>query len=132
MQWEIIISGLVAVIANSLQDEIRFHWGRLFGHWFKPGTKLAQWFDPAISHTNKYFKSNVLTFIFSTVLVFLTDFWHFLKGIVINCVFSIILILLKSDYSFILSLLVLNLAWGVIFEGVNLIFKILSKKYKLS
>jgi len=134
MNWLILGLGALATIANATQDEIRFRWKRLFGHWFKPGSKGEQWFNPSKSWTNKWFgKSKIVDFIFSTVLVFVTDFWHFLKFTVINSVFSIFLILLHlqlSTLEFIAALAFLNIAWGVIFEGfIRGIYGALSDKY---
>jgi len=129
-----IILGVITCAINATMDEIRFHWGRLFGHWFKPDTKLEQWFNPAKSWTNKYISnSRILTYLFSGPLVMFTDFWHFLKFIVINNIFIIIIYLDDPTYIFkqyVFILIFLNVLWGLVFQGTFGIWGWLSEKYR--
>lgn len=120
MSWLVAILGVVSVVANATMDELRFHWDRFFGKIAKPGTKLEQWMNPSISWVNKYkFKSRILTYLFSTLLVWFTDFWHLLKAIYLNTLFSIAVLLVFPDIRF-LDLLMwlgcINLVWGLLFE----------------
>ena len=121
------ILAFIAVIANIIMDEIRFHWKDTFGLFIKEGTKLEQWMNPSKSWTNKYISSNkVFTFIFSTILVWTTDFWHFLKAIILFCVFSIYLIITEPSIHFlqyIIEIIVLSIMWFIAYEGIDGIFK---------
>jgi len=114
--------------------EIRFHWPRLFAHWFPAGHD--QWWNPSISWQNKYFESGFLTFIFSTLLVPFTDFYHFLQFIFLNCIFLFILLLQtkvgkggEKWWRYALVLLIINICWGILFELFLGIYGALSDKY---
>lgn len=124
----------MSVVANATMDEIRFHWDRLFGKLNKSGTKLNNWMNPSISWVNKYkFKSSILKYLFSTVLVWCTDFWHFLKAIHLLSIFSIIILLIDPTIElkwFIPALLLFSLGWGFIFESTFGIYGVISSKIK--
>ena len=132
MNWLIIILGIVVTVLDATQDEIRFHWSRIFGHWFKVGSKAEQWFNPAKSWINKYKDSKLLTFLFSRPLVFLTDFWHMLKFIKINSILAIILIQFNLQWSvweYVVAFALLNLGWGIFYEFTLSIYGAFSDKY---
>lgn len=120
MNWAVIILlGVLIVLCNATMDEIRFHWERCFGKIFPQGSKGEKWFNPTISWENKYYKSKFLTFLMSTVFVWFTDFWHLLKGILINSAFVIFLILIEEPWflwKWVIMLIVLNIVWGILFE----------------
>lgn len=120
MNWLIIILAVLICVMNVTQDEIRFHWDRTFGKFIKPDTFWYDWMNPAVSWANKNFSQNVVVrFIFSTVLVWMTDLWHLLKFLIINSLFVIFLILIKEPFicwKWIIMLVVLNLCWGILFE----------------
>lgn len=116
---------ILAVFVNVTMDEIDHHWYRWFGKVIK-NANLIHWMNPRLSWTNKHFENRFLTFIFSTLLVWLTDFWHFLKLVFLNCIFGIIIILTGWDWKLII---VFNLGWGVLFEFVLGIYGLLSDKY---
>ena len=120
------------IICNATQDEIRFHWDRLFAHWFSTGSKLEKWFNPSISWKNKYYNSKWLTFLFSTILVWTSDFWHLLKFIVINSIIIAFFLLLGGSQfisDWIIVIVGSNIIWGIIFETVLGIYGALSDKY---
>lgn len=120
MNWLIILLAILICLCNCTQDEIRFHWERTFGKFIKPDTFLYDWTNPAVSWANKYFSQNVFVrFIFSTVLVWVTDLWHLLKFVIINAIFIIFLLLINEPFvwwRWIIELAVLNLCWGILFE----------------
>lgn len=123
---------ILIIICNATQDEIRFHWDRLFGHWFPTGNKLEKWFNPSISWKNKYYNSKWLTFLFSTILVWTSDFWHLLKFIVINSIIIAFFLLLGGSQfisDWIIVIVGSNIIWGIIFETVLGIYGALSDKY---
>ena len=130
----IIILAFIAVIANIIMDEIRFHWKDTFGLFIKEGTKFEQWMNPSKSWTNKYISSNrILRFIFSTALVWTTDFWHFLKAIILLCVFSIYIFITQNDLNFIryvVEVIVLAILWFIFYEGIKGIFNAICSRIK--
>lgn len=117
---KVIILAVIAAFFNATSDEIRFHWDRTFGKFIKPDTRLYNWMNPSVSWTNKYFSENkVIRFLFSTVFVFVTDFWHLLKFLILNCLFLIFLILIEEPFvwwKWLIELAVLNILWGILFE----------------
>ena len=132
MSLTTIILVILIIICNATQDEIRFHWGRLFGHWFPTGSKAEKWFNPAISWKNKYYNSKWLTFLFSTILVWTSDFWHLLKFIIINSVVIAFFSLLGgSRYisDWIVVIVGANIVWGIFYEIILGIYGVLSDKY---
>lgn len=136
MTWLTILLSVIACVSNAIMDEIQFRWSRVFGRWFKPGSKLEKWFNPSVSWKNKYiFKSRVLNFLVESALVCVTDFWHFLKFVTINSVFGAFLSVLELPYwgalDYIVVMILLNLTWGVLFEFVNGIFGSISDFYNL-
>ena len=124
----ILILAVIIIVANVTSDEIKSHWSRIFGYWFPKGSKLEFWFNPQLSWQNKYKKTKFWTFVFSTVLVMFTDFWHLLKFIIISCVVSAFLI--KSGVTgigeFVMWLLSAHLVWGLLYEGFAGVFASLS------
>lgn len=70
----IIILLLLSAIAKAVQDKIQFHFEKsVFA-----SAKNQQWWNPELSHDNKYniSKNKFLTWCFSTWLVAVTDAWH--------------------------------------------------------
>ena len=130
-----IILGVIAILANNTMDEIRFHWSRFFGKIVKPNSNLELWMNPNKSFVNKYniSKNKILAFLFSTVLSFVTDFWHFLKALFLNLIYLIILIQSGHAYSakeILSGLLLLNTGWFIIFEIFIGIYGSLSDRVK--
>lgn len=121
MNWGLIIGlGVLIVLCNATMDEIRVHWERMFGKLVKKDTFCYNWMNPDVSWANKYFSTNPLVrFIFSTILVWTTDFWHFLKFILINSALIIFLLLIHEPWfwwRWVVELAVLNIVWGILFE----------------
>ena len=116
---------LVILVAflDSTMDKIRTRYDITIWSRLSNGSK-DWWFNPSVSWYNKYWYMikkypNVvkilLHFIFTTVLVWITDFWHFLKFIKLNLIFIWVIILTFGNFSLIL-LLVFWLFWGLVFE----------------
>jgi hypothetical protein len=128
MTWLIIPLAILAIAANCTMDEIRFHWKRIFAYWFKmPGNGSERWFNPAYSWNNKYqwTKNKYLQWILSSPLVFITDFWHFLKFIMLNSIYGIIIILMDSPIKWWWLIIGMNLAWGFIYEFTSGVYGLL-------
>jgi hypothetical protein len=126
----IIFLILIAIFSNVMMDELDFHYSRLIGKLIS--SKGESWWNPALSWHNKYIEgSKILTYIFSTVLVWTTDAWHFFKTLFL---FSIILILLFVEnkeliwWQYGIEFLVCWFLWGLIFESVLGIFGAISDK----
>jgi hypothetical protein len=104
-------------------DEIQFHWDRLFGKIVKEGSQLEQWLNPSKSWTNHYiFKNKILRFLFSTILVWTTDFWHLLKFLFLCSIGLIICLIENPDliwWQYGLELIVLGIGWFFFFELFN-------------
>ena len=128
----IILLGITACIFNFLMDEVKHKYDRFFGK-ILPDS-WDKWFDPSASYTNKYFSKNpFVRFLFMTVLVWVTDFWHFAKFISLTC-FGLIVVLLENDsltwWKYGLEVLFLGLMWFMVWEGVNGIVGAISDKLK--
>ena len=133
MIW-IIPLAFLAAAASATMDEIRFHWPRIFGYWFPPEKRITRWFNPGLSWKNKYYwKNKYITWILSSPLVFLTDFWHFLKFILLNALYGIIIIIvirLGTEISWYWLIIGMNFAWGVIYEFTSGVYGVLADRKK--
>ena len=92
MWWISLILICIAGIFNACMDIIKSRWvWSIFRN-----VKNQQWFDPSISWKNKWKDGDIQKgekFLgSSTVFVFVTDFWHFCKFLMLLCIsFSIVL-----------------------------------------
>lgn len=128
----IIILAAVACIANFFMDEARHHYARFIGHVVPDSWDW--WFNPAISHSNKYFSPNpVIRFVFMTLLVWTTDFWHFTKFVTLAC-FGFIVVLLENPalqfWQYGVEVLVLGVGWFIVWELTNGIVGAISDKWQ--
>jgi hypothetical protein len=80
-----ILFSILAGIFNASMDVVSFRWEKSF--FFKRLNKYSQFFDPKVSWKNKYKNGDHEQgerFPFSTtVFVFLTDWWHLAKTLMI-------------------------------------------------
>jgi hypothetical protein len=136
MIW-IIPLAILAVAANATMDEIQFHWHRVFMYWFPVDKKITDWFNPVFSWSNKYWSKNkYIQWFFKVPLVFVTDFWHFLKFIMLNSIYGIITIMtieLGAGFKWYWLMIGFNLAWGFFWEFTSAVYGRLGdvKKMKL-
>ena len=79
-----VILIFIAGILNACMDVLRYRWTTsIFRFW-----KNQHWINPALSWSNKWkLDTKIGDFIMSTFLVFLTDFWHFCKFLMLLAVF---------------------------------------------
>jgi hypothetical protein len=137
MIWLVIPLAILGIAASSTMDEIRFHWNRIFAHWFPRPTDgsvyspAERWFNPSVSHLNKYMwtDNKYLQWFLKSPLVFITDFWHLCKFILLNCLYGIIT-LLMIEYADVTIhwgwlMLGMNLGWGFIYETVSSVYGLL-------
>ena len=68
-----ILIGLVG-LSKAIQDIIQFHFDLSIFSLFKN----QNYFNPNLSWKNKYniSKNKIISYLFQTVFVFITDFWH--------------------------------------------------------
>lgn len=84
-----IILIFIAGILNACMDKLRFHYSTsIFSKWSN-----QNWVNPSLSWVNKWKpKSKIGDMIMSTVLVWVTDFWHLCKMLMLLFLFlSIVL-----------------------------------------
>lgn len=130
--WLAIILAFAAILVNATMDEVDFRFDRWFNKVIKPNSKLWHWACPTVSWANKYVKNNILRYLLSGPLVFVTDLWHLLKSIFLNLIFLICLIIggYKGNFLGTLGILALiNIAWGILFESFAGVYGALSDKY---
>lgn len=143
MTYLIIILLFIAAFASATMDTIRYRWDRTIFSRVNKNSWFYKWANPAVSHKNKYFLTKFLgdnkfinyliylgTFLLKNPLVIFTDLWHAMKFIMLN---SFFLIIIKSflflDLSVIIYLLfMINLLWGIFFDGIFLIYNIGKKR----
>jgi hypothetical protein len=75
----------LAGICNACMDMLRFHYSTsIFSKW-----PNQNWVNPSLSWTNKWkFDSKLGDLIMSTIFVWITDFWHLSKFIMLLLLFS--------------------------------------------
>lgn len=100
---------LIMVLINSTMDKIRFRYSLTL--WSKMGADW--WFNPAKSWKNKHKWKP--TWLFRTVLVWTTDFWHLLKFLMLNVIFVWVVVLSYGEFN-ITAFIAFWLFWGLIFE----------------
>jgi len=83
MWWISIILLIFAGIFNACMDVLKYRWNTsIFQNW-----KNQQWINPSLSWYNKWKPNSKLgDLIMSTVLVWLTDMWHFAKMLMLLCI----------------------------------------------
>jgi len=83
MWWISIILIIFAGIFNACMDVLKYRWNTsIFQNW-----KNQQWINPSLSWHNKWKPdSKIGDLIMSTVLVWITDMWHFTKMMMLLCI----------------------------------------------
>jgi hypothetical protein len=121
--WYIsIILMVLAGIFNACMDvlKVRFKTS-IFSTW-----KGQQWINPALSWTNKWKPTTKIgDLIMSTVLIWVTDMWHFVKMLMLACI-SLAIVFYLPVYKWWADIFIMYFAFTGTFE---LFFsKILIKK----
>ena len=102
---------IIVVFLNVTMDKIKTRYNMTI--WAKLGADW--WFNPSVSWKNKHnWKPTIL---FKTVLVWVTDFWHLLKFLMLNVVFVWIVVLAYGEFIW-QPFLIFWLFWGMIFETI--------------
>lgn len=113
---------MIAGMFNACMDVLRYRYNISIFRFFKN----QNWVNPSLSWPNKWKpKSKFGDFIMSTVLVWVTDMWHFVKMLMLLSVCSAVA-LYSPIYTWWLDIIIFYFAFTTIFE---LFFsKILIKK----
>lgn len=102
---------LLFVVCDAIQDVITFKYEYSVFRNLDP-----MYFNPAVSWRNKYKDGNPVNgerfFGSTTFLVWLTDFWHLLKFIKMNCVWVAISVLCGIWWVYLIGMIL----HGVVFE----------------
>lgn len=110
----------IFVVCDAMQDTVAYHFDTSI---FKNLNKY--YFDPSYSWVNKYKDNNPLEgerfFGSTTFLVWLTDFWHLMKFIKMNCIWVAVSIACYAWWLYFIGILL----HGVLFENI---YKIIKKK----
>jgi len=112
MWWISILFMIIAGIFNAGMDVLKNRWKTsIFKTW-----KNQQWINPTLSWTNKYKpKSKIGDKIMSTVLVWVTDLWHFLKMLMLISI-SFAIIFYNPIISWWIDILILYSSFTIPFE----------------
>lgn len=125
MMWGTIVSIsvllVISAISKGIMDVLQFHYEESVFSQFK----TQQWWNPHISHKNKYKngkKINGSAFFGSTTfLVFITDGWHFFQSIFLSSIIFSILLAINLEthlnaWFIIGGYLIIKIIFGLIFE----------------
>jgi hypothetical protein len=103
---------ILAGISNAAMDVLRYRYNTsIFRFW-----KNQNWVNPSLSWPNKWKPDSKLgDLIMSTVLVWVTDFWHFAKMIMLICI-SLAIVFYSPIYKWWTDFLMMHIAFTATFE----------------
>lgn len=110
---EILLLGL-AGFCHSQRDLIEIK--HKYDKSFYSKLRNQKWFNPRLSWKNKKSKYKIWEFIKSTILVFLTDYKHFIKFIEKNSLFTFAYLLTNIEYHIIIYYIAVNFIYGIFAE----------------
>ncbi len=112
MWWISIILMMIAGMFNACMDVLRYRFKiSIFKNW-----KGQDWIDPSLSWDNKWRPTTKFgDFIMSTILVWVTDMWHFVKMLMLLCI-SFAIVFYSPIYKWWLDILILYFAFTGTFE----------------
>jgi len=112
MWWISVLLMMIAGILNSCMDVLKTRYSTsIFRFW-----KNQNWINPSLSWHNKWKPDTKIgDLIMSTVLVWLTDMWHFTKMLMLVCI-SFAIIFYTPIYSWWLDIIIFYFSFTAIFE----------------
>jgi len=112
MWWISPLFMIIAGMFNATMDVLKVKWKTsIFTTW-----KNQQWINPILSWTNKWKpKSELGDRIMSTVLVWITDMWHFTKMMMLMCI-SLAIVFYVPMFSFWLDAIIFYCLFTITFE----------------
>jgi len=112
MWWISPLFMIIAGMFNAIMDVLKVKWKTsIFTTW-----KNQQWINPILSWTNKWKpKSELGDRIMSTVLVWITDMWHFTKMMMLMCI-SLAIVFYVPMFSFWLDAIIFYCLFTITFE----------------
>ena len=115
---------IISAISESIMDKIQFHFEKSI---FNDNSYNRLFWNPLYSWENKWNKdlTKPKFFLSTTLLVFLTDGWHFFKFLRNTTLFIGLPLLVLSPINIIISVIIARIIYGLVF---TLFFdKLLSK-----
>ena len=111
--WSIILL-MLSGFFNSIMDVIRYRWNKSIFNGIND-----KWMNPSISWKNKWKNGDINQgekfFGSSTFLVFLTDFWHFAKSLMI-LFYVLSVVMYKPIFNWYIDSIILYLSFTITFE----------------
>ena len=107
-----ILLMILAGIFNATMDVLKYRFNRsIFQDW-----KHQQWINPALSWHNKWKPDSKLgDLLMSTVLVWVTDMWHFAKMFMLVCI-SFAIVFYSPVFKWWIDVLMMYFAFTATFE----------------
>ena len=112
---KILISILLMMLAgmfNACMDDLKYRFNvSIFKNW-----KNQDWINPSLSWDNKWKPdSKIGDLIMSTILVWVTDMWHFVKMLMLVCI-SLAIVFYSTIFSWWLDAFIFYFAFTATFE----------------
>ena len=105
---------IISAISESIMDKIQFHFEKSI---FNDNSYNRLFWNPLYSWENKWNKdlTKPKFFLSTTLLVFLTDGWHFFKFLRNTTLFIGLPLLVLSPINIIISVIIARIIYGLVF-----------------
>jgi hypothetical protein len=105
---------IISAISESIMDKIQFHFEKSI---FNDNSYNRLFWNPLYSWENKWNKdlTKPKFFLSTTLLVFLTDGWHFFKFLRNTTLFIGLPLLVLSPINIIISVIIARIVYGLVF-----------------
>lgn len=105
---------IISAISESIMDKIQFHFEKSI---FNANSYNRLFWNPLYSWENKWNKdlTKPKFFLSTTLLVFLTDGWHFFKFLRNTTLFIGLPLLVLSPINIIISVIIARIIYGLVF-----------------
>ena len=105
---------IISAISESIMDKIQFHFEKSI---FNDNSSNRLFWNPLYSWENKWNKdlTKPKFFLSTTLLVFLTDGWHFFKFLRNTTLFIGLPLLVLSPINIIISVIIARIIYGLVF-----------------
>jgi hypothetical protein len=109
-----IVLIIISAISESIMDKIQFHFEKSI---FNDNSYNRLFWNPLYSWENKWNKdlTKPKFFLSTTLLVFLTDGWHFFKFLRNTTLFIGLPLLVLSPINIIISVIIARIIYGLVF-----------------
>jgi hypothetical protein len=105
---------IISAISESIMDKIQFHFEKSI---FNDNSYNRLFWNPLYSWENKWNKdlTKPKFFLSTTLLVFLTDAWHFFKFLRNTTLFIGLPLMVLSPINIIISIIIARIIYGLVF-----------------